>query len=410
MPRGVKASSLSLPIASLLVICGCGDPDVDDPKILLNFCQAEEECGFMDTNGDIVFLPIYEQTRPFSEGLGLFKRDGKWGAINSEGEIAIEPVHRNLFQFSDGLAAIYGSGKTTYIDKAGDVVLIVPSISGGFSKGLAVATNDQKKGVINRSADWVIPPKYAMINPASKQGDRFFALSDAGKTVLVTSEGEERPTSSCGGMFFKEGLAPVTDLKTCHLPFGERKWGYIDPDGNWNIEPAFDFAKYFSEGRGPVKIDDKWGFIDRSGELVIETKYSDAGAFSDGLAPVRIGPIGELPSTPIGEGQSLKDMMEATRDFFRWGYIDRDGNVAIDFTFEKAGIFHQGFAHVERDGKSGFIDRNGKVIVPFIFDDAWWFVDGFASVEFGDKQYYVDRDGRPVGFSFEDVRGSDPLD
>ena len=46
--------------------------------------------GFVDTEGNIVIKPQYEEAKSFSQGLAAVKADGKWGFINTENEPAIE--------------------------------------------------------------------------------------------------------------------------------------------------------------------------------------------------------------------------------------------------------------------------------------------------------------------------------
>ncbi|NLB42198.1 MAG: WG repeat-containing protein, partial [Clostridiales bacterium] len=50
------------------------------------------------------------------------------------------------------------------------------------------------------------------------------------------------------------------------------KYGFIDKDGSFLIEPQFDGTHGFSEGLAPVLTGNdtygKWGFIDLTGELV----------------------------------------------------------------------------------------------------------------------------------------------
>ena len=48
------------------------------------------------------------------------------------------------------------------------------------------------------------------------------------------------------------------------------KCGYIDRTGNIVIDPQFDTAGDFSEGRALVEVDEKRGYIDRTGKYVRE--------------------------------------------------------------------------------------------------------------------------------------------
>ena len=63
-------------------------------------------------------------------------------------------------------------------------------------------------------------------------------------------------------------------------------YGYIDPSGNMVIQPEYDAAGMFSEGRAAVLSDGLWGYVNATGEVVLSLQYSQAGRFSSGLAAV----------------------------------------------------------------------------------------------------------------------------
>lgn len=50
------------------------------------------------------------------------------------------------------------------------------------------------------------------------------------------------------------------------------------------IQPQFTEAYNFFEELAPVKIDNKWGYINKNGNFVIQPQFNSAGTFSEGLA------------------------------------------------------------------------------------------------------------------------------
>jgi hypothetical protein len=84
------------------------------------------------------------------------------------------------------------------------------------------------------------------------------------------------------------------------------KWGYVNADHCWAIEPRFDLTVRFSDGLAAVKIGEKWGFIDQTGRFVINPQFGDAFSFTDGLSGVLIGE--------------------------KWGFIDKTGRWLLDPT------------------------------------------------------------------------------
>ena len=71
------------------------------------------------------------------------------------------------------------------------------------------------------------------------------------------------------------------------------------------MNPYFDEARDFSQGRALVRLNGRYGFIDASGSVVIEPEGDDAKSFSNGLALVR--------------------------EDDRFGYIDREGELLHRF-------------------------------------------------------------------------------
>ena len=154
------------------------------------------------------------------------------------------------------------------------------------------------------------------------------------------------------------------------------KWGFIDKQGKWVIQPQFDDARGFSDGLAAVRMGDydtgKWGFIDEKGKWLIQPQFDDVRYFSDGVAAVR-----------IGDDKTGK-----------WGFIDRQGKWVIQPQFDGARYFSDGVAAVrigdDKTGKWGFIDKDRWVIQPQ-FDDTFGFSDGVAEVRIGGKNFYIRR-------------------
>lgn len=69
-----------------------------------------------------------------------------------------------------------------------------------------------------------------------------------------------------------------------------------------------------------------------------------------------------------------------------YGYVDKDKNVVIPFSFERAHPFKEGMAVVRKDGKYGYINTNGDLVVPFIY---------YNAVDFNEGVAHVFKDGHP---------------
>lgn len=64
------------------------------------------------------------------------------------------------------------------------------------------------------------------------------------------------------------------------------KYGIINLDGDYIVEPYWDDIWSLNEGYYPVKKDSLWGFINTNGEISISPKYAEIGFFSEGFVEV----------------------------------------------------------------------------------------------------------------------------
>jgi WG containing repeat len=170
--------------------------------------------------------------------------------------------------------------------------------------------------------------------------------------------------------------------------YDDGKWGYCNRKGEVRIEPRFEWADDFHDGRARVHTSKGSAFIDEKGKSVFEFANDGeedwARAFSDGLAAF-----------------STKG---------KCGYFDRNGKIAIETKFDDARTFSEGLAAVNvgakwirqfpmarlGGGKWGFVDKTGKLLIPMQFDyvDYRGFSDGLALVGADDRYVFIDTKGK----------------
>ena len=133
------------------------------------------------------------------------------------------------------------------------------------------------------------------------------------------------------------------------------------------IPPKFEEAQPFSEGLARVKINYKYGYIDKKGNLVIQPQFDWAEPFYDGLARVSVNR--------------------------RYTYIDKTGNFIIQpGKYSLHGDFSEGLAPV---GSSawGYIDTRGNTVIKEKFREAYPFYEALAAVNTNGKWGYIDKAG-----------------
>jgi hypothetical protein len=197
---------------------------------------------------------------------------------------------------------------------------------------------------------------------------------------------------------FSNHLSPVeagsaSKLRTACL---EKRCGFLDGAGRWAIEPTYRGVDDFSEGRAFVSVVDsegvdRWGYIDETGKPCgrFEWEY-----------PIGMPVPGEEQGIVFSEGLGL------VKKDGQFGFVRRDGVVAIPVQFEDAQRFYEGLAAVKVAGKYGYVDHAGAIVIKPQFESSTSFHEGLAAVEVGGKFGFIEKTGDfviPPRFDYVDV-------
>lgn len=244
--------------------------------------------------------------------------------------------------------------------------------------GLKDSNYDYKYGTIDTKGNIVIPIEYDDVNHCQegvcvvKTGDwsdaRYGIVDAKGNVILAPCYQKMED--------FNNGLALVQDPKT-------ELYGFINTKGEVAIPCSYKYADSFSDDLALVRVKSgKYGYINNKEELVIPTIYDDADPFSEGLAAVEkadkymvIDQKGEiiytLPRNQLFDGLYQNGLILVVKD--------RDGNWWDS-----------------DDQKYGYLDTEGNVVIDFIYDDADDFEDGIAEVEKNDREFCINTKGEEV--------------
>lgn len=219
-----------------------------------------------------------------------------------------------------------------------------------FSEGLS-AVAYFRFGYIDHTGEWVIPPKFSL---AVRFEHGIARVYDAqrGPFYFIDHRGE-RVAAETADRIVKERARPAiraAEGKTVSSGSnaGKTKYGFVDRDGKFLIQPQYDSAFDFSEGLARVCLDSRWGFIDYTGAFVIPPQYASAGDFYEGRATA-------TPTKDLAQAAAIRSD--------RVGYIDRSGKFVIPPQFTRAGRFSEGLACVKAENIDGFIDRTGTLVI-----------------------------------------------
>jgi hypothetical protein len=145
----------------------------------------------------------------------------------------------------------------------------------------------------------------------------------------------------------------------------DRDWQRACLGSTYAINPDTPCNRAYAEGLAAVQVGKTsdpagtWGYIDKQGRMAIQPAFREAESFQNGLAAVQQGEL--------------------------WGYIDARGEWAIQPRFTRATGFNaEGTALVELDERDVLVNRQGQIVKTFELGmRSWGFEPGqkLASME-----------------------------
>lgn len=232
----------------------------------------EEQLVYLDASRQRKIVPYntsenkllnYDYLGAYYKNIANFSVDGKWGYINANADV-ITDQYEYATPFVNGVAAVKENGSWHFIT---------------ISDNNLVALTDERFDDVKLD-EYGCPFSY---------GYAYVKKTGSGKWSLIslTVDVEKKKISGIRHI----GSQEFDDVK----PFGAygavksgEKWGFIDADGEWVLEPTFEDAKSIVCGLAPVKIDGKWGYADITGKIIIDARFEDAVPFNlNGIAAVK---------------------------------------------------------------------------------------------------------------------------
>lgn len=235
---------------------------------------------------------------------------------------------------------------------------------------------------------------------------------------------------TCGEQLFCVGVEVGERIYTAHSPDGAGTFyvGYVDPNGNWVIDPIYNYGSTFSNGLAcviesieEIKEGAIYGYtmeriIDRTGQTnaafdklsrqgyhfsTIQEDYVVISCRDVPTLPPFYGLVnasGEmvLPPTFLDVHLPKDGLCLVQTESKGYGYFDTQGKAVILPQYEDAKDFSDGLAAVQKDQLWGFIDSSGVVQIPMLYDEVQPFSESYAAVKKDNRWGFIDTSGKLV--------------
>lgn len=244
--------------------------------------------GYVNSDGDMVLSPVYEEATAFSGDYAVVRLDGTYTLIDRQGNWYA--VDKSGLDKVTGICGnrIIAVKNNEYAVCSYDFNIISEKFDEAYisSNGTVTAKKNGKWALIN-SADGSAVTDYLYDEVVLNSHNEVFAgkygvVKDSQGYFVIDSTGKElNGVRYPGAKGFEGTYYAVSDA--------QGRWGYAGPSGEITIGCRYDDAFSFSDNVGAVKKDGAWNYINSKGQLVIEGGFSDAHPFTNGYTFVTAG-------------------------------------------------------------------------------------------------------------------------
>ncbi len=328
----------------------------------------------VNTDGERVTDQLFDVLSLADYGMYYFKQGAKQGFLNADLDRIFETEDIIATNVSESFVIYSLNDKKGYINiTTGEKINAVFEVAYDFSEGLAAVQIGGATGFINTDGNLVIPCEYsnnAIYQFKSGLCNVMTGSRDEGtlKAFYINKSGEK--------MFGRE-------YDYC-LPFSQdrafvcvnNEWFVIDSQGNQVGDGVFGpyektVPAVFNDGRAVVVKDGKYGIIDIDGNYIVNPRYEQISEITEGGA--------------IFKENGL------------FGYMNSDGSVIIAARYESLSNFKKGLAVFSSDHKYGVVDRAATVVVNPEYENVSILDNGLIKISVSESEYYyVDKYGRTI--------------
>lgn len=407
--------------------------------------QKEGKYGVINLKGKELIKPQYDQINVdgYSNDENGYKNAGyivgnkteegyRYGYIDINGKMLLELEYNEIQRITDVkendiyLIAAKNGQYGLFKNKEQVIGNEYQSITYNQTDETLILQKTKKFGVANLDGKIIIPVEYKQIDSI---GMYIYATNENGKENVYTKEGTEIQADS-----------NIAILETSNENFKIKidntngtVYSIIDKNDNPITKQNYSYIEYLSDDNFIVSLEGKLGVINSNNEIKIDIKYDSIEKLQNTdfitttlakdkttqIYDKNINKLCDLPNANIvvekeyikiyndkvtkyfslsGKEISSKEALKGNKIFAtsnngKWGFVDSNGNILLDYQYEKATDLNEyGFAGIKLDGKWGVVNSEGKVILEpqYIVNTQLEpsFIGEYYKVEFGFGEFY----------------------
>lgn len=339
-------------------------------NILIPLKNADDKYGYIDTLGNWVISPQFDDAFAFSEGLAVVSKTNNYYYINKEGNKISELYTDEIESYKNGVAIIKKEGKSYLINRTGQIITKGYNDLNELSDDLFTCRTDQAAGAINIKGETVIPFVYKSLGKFKKGYSNYEKNDSLNKFGLISI------TNQCSPALW-DWISAV-DTNDIVIVKDKNKFGILHVNEQLLLPTAYDYISHCINEIYLVVENNLYGFYNIKEKCFITSiDYN----FNRSLNP-----------SDYTNGKYFKLIKNN-----EVALVDANGRYSINFGnysdlfFAKCDIIR-----VQKNNKFGFIDRKLKAITPFEFDKATDFENDLAIVVKSNNSMLIDKSGKAL--------------
>ncbi len=386
----MKLSLFSYVVSLLFLLCltSCS-PDTQNARVSENASEIEKayfedydsprhKWGFIDTDGQVLVEPIYDELKDYVSGRCAANLGGRWGYLDEKGDMVIDAVYKQAYDFSkDGYSLVQDFDNIWFlIEKQGEVISEIPySNISKIEYGYLVVSNGGLKTILNVKGEEIVKPSFSSVSLIS---DKYFI----GKQ------------NSLSAVFDYSGSKISEDYDKIYLPksgyLRTRKDGlyyFLDNDTFQAVnEGGYNMALNFNGDNTVIKQASQFLILNQKLEIIKSLDFKDVRNAGEGFWKYKrdknwglLSPSGAIITPDSYEFLNrFSNNRIAYSNNSRWGYLNKSGESVIGGNLALAWDFHDGRARMIGNRGVGFIDTSGVMVIKDRFFEVREFYNGMS--------------------------------
>ncbi len=272
--------------------------------------QQNKKVGLIDTLGNVVIQPKYNEIKILDENLFAIKTD-QWNVIDRTQNPKLQSAYNRIDLISPGFLRIQSANKWGIAQLNGSVICI-PSFEevSAFGNYFKIK-NEEKLGLMDQSGKIILTPENDKISIFDSNTFLFFrnrkwGVVNSNGEIIASAEYDNWEKISDDFIKFKtkgkiylysvrNGKVIKDQIHTNYLAysndkaiyFDKKKAGLMDEFGNILLEPVYNEVMLYSNDLFRVKKNGKWGIVGVDGEIKIPIEYNYISPIRGNAAIIR---------------------------------------------------------------------------------------------------------------------------